>query len=244
MIKPGSVTLVGAGPGDPELITLRGARALAEADVVLYDRLAGVEMLQHARPGAELISVGKRCGDHSVPQDEINRRLVEFARSGKRVVRLKNGDPFVFGRGGEEADELAAAGIPVEIVPGVTAAVAAGAATGIPLTLRGVSSCVTLVTGHEDPTKEHSDVDWASLAASGSTLVIYMAMANLEKLVTRLLDAGLAGTTPAAVVCRATRPDQRRITARLEELHKRVTEEQLTPPSVVIIGGVVSLEEA
>ncbi len=242
MTAVGRVSLVGAGPGDPELITLRGLRALQEADVVLYDRLVTREMLRHARPGAELVSVGKRSGDHSVPQEEINRMLIAFASRGKHVVRLKNGDPFVFGRGGEEAEALAAAGIPCEVIPGVTAAVAAGAYCGLPLTRRGLSSCVTLVTGHEDPTKACSDVDWGALARMGSTLVIYMAMAHLEEVVSRLISAGLPAETPAAVITKATLPDQRHLTAHLADLPVRVKQEGLGPPSIVIIGRVVPLE--
>ncbi|NIO27722.1 MAG: uroporphyrinogen-III C-methyltransferase [Candidatus Latescibacteria bacterium] len=242
MTPQGRVFLVGAGPGDPELITLRGVRALQQADIVLYDRLVSKEILGHAQPDAELVYVGKRCGSHSVPQEEINRRLVDYARRGKHVVRLKNGDPFVFGRGGEEADALAEAGIPFEVIPGVTAAVAAGACCGLPLTKRSVSSCVTLVTGHEDPTKDQSDINWAALACTKGTIVIYMAMAHLQQVVTRLIDSGLPADTPAAVISKATMPDQVCLAAPLEELPPLVQERGVTPPSVVIIGKVVQIE--
>lgn len=243
MTSVGRVTLVGAGPGDPELITLRGVRALEDADVVLYDRLAGKDVLKYANPAAKLISVGKRCGNHSVTQDQINQLLLDYVRQGKHVVRLKNGDPFVFGRGGEEADTLIAAGIPFDVVPGITAAVAAGASCNLPLTKRGLSSCVTLVTGHEDPTKEHTDVNWTALAATKGTIVIYMAMTYLESVVKILIDSGFPPDIPAAVICRATRPDQQSVAAPIAELPALVAKHQLTPPSVVIIGRVVELDK-
>jgi uroporphyrin-III C-methyltransferase len=240
----GQVTLVGAGPGDPELITVRGLKALQQADIVLYDRLVGADILEFARPGAELVSVGKRCGCHSVPQERINELLIEHARAGKRVVRLKNGDPFIFGRGGEEADALAAADVPFEVIPGVTAASAAGACCVLPLTRRGVSSCVTLVTGHEDPTKGRSDVDWAALARLDHTLVIYMAMAHLELVVSKLISSGLSPATPAAVISQASLPQQTTLAATLEELPARVRERGLAPPSIVVIGPVAECGSA
>jgi uroporphyrinogen III methyltransferase/synthase len=243
MTPLGKVTLVGAGPGDPDLITIRGVRALEQADVVLYDRLAGKEVLKYANPAAELISVGKRPGNHSVTQDQINQLLVDYVKQGKRVVRLKNGDPFVFGRGGEETDTLTAAGIPFDVVPGITAAVAAGASCNLPLTKRGLSSCVTLVTGHEDPTKEHTDVNWTALAATKGTIVIYMAMTHLESVVKKLIESGFPPDMPAAVICRATRPDQKSVAAPIEKLPALVAERGLTPPSVVIIGRVVQIDQ-
>jgi len=242
MTSSGRVTLVGAGPGDPELITLRGVHALEEADVVLYDRLVPKEILTYANPKAELVSVGKRCGDHSVPQEKINQLMVDYVTQGKKVVRLKSGDPFVFGRGGEEVEMLIEARIPVEVVPGITAAVAAGASINLPLTKRGLSSCVTLVTGHEDPTKEHSDVHWAALACTKGTIVIYMAMAHLEAVVMKLIDSGLPADTPAAVICKATQPDQKSVASPIEHLPALAAQYELTPPSVVIIGQVVDLE--
>jgi len=242
MSTAGRVTLVGAGPGDPELITLRGVRALQRADVVLYDRLVAREILEHARPDAELVYVGKRCGGQSVPQEEINRLLVEHARSGRAVVRLKNGDPFVFGRGGEELEALEAAGIPFEVVPGITAALAAGAYCGVPLTLRGQSSSVTLITAHEDPRKGHSDVDWAALARSGSTLVLYMAMAHLEDVVSKLMASGVPEDMPAAIITRATLPEQVSLRAPLNQLPGLVRKHNLVPPSVMIIGAVAGFD--
>jgi uroporphyrin-III C-methyltransferase len=244
MSVQGRILLVGAGPGDPELITLRGMHALQQADVVLYDRLVSKDVLKYARSDAQLVDVGKRCGGHSISQEEINRMLIDFARQGKKVVRLKNGDPFVFGRGGEEADALAEKGIPFEVIPGITAAVAAGAACTSPLTKRGVSSCVTLVTGHEDPTKEHSDVDWAALACTKGTIVIYMAMAYLESVVSKLIASGLPPDTPGAIICKATLPEQKCLKGRLSELPRLVKERGLTPPSVIIIGHVVEIENA
>lgn len=244
MTSKGRVTLVGAGPGDPELITLRGKRALEEADVVLYDRLVPKDILTYANPDAELVSVGKRCGDHSVPQERINQMLLEYVSAGKKVVRLKNGDPFVFGRGGEEVDTLIESGMQVEVVPGITAAVAAGASLNVPLTKRGLSSCVTLVTGHEDPTKDHSDVHWAALACTKGTIVIYMAMAHLKSVVAKLIESGFPADTPAAVICRATHPDQKSVSGTISQLPALVEEHKLTPPSVVIIGRVVEENRA
>jgi uroporphyrinogen III methyltransferase/synthase len=238
----GRVTLIGAGPGDPELITVRGLRVLEEADVVVYDRLAAPELLAHARPDAELIDVGKRASRHTMPQAEINRMLVDFGRSGKRVARLKGGDPFLFGRGGEEVEALAAAGIPVEVVPGVTAASGASACCGIPLTVRGLSSSVTLVTGHEDPTKGRSDVDWAALARAGGTIVIYMGMGRLEEIASALMAGGMPEDTPAAVVRRATTPEQRIVEAPLGRIAGAVREHGLGPPALVIIGEVARPE--
>ena len=239
MTLKGRVTLVGAGPGDPGLITVHGKAALQQADVVLYDRLVAKEILDFARTDAELVNVGKAKGVHSIPQEEINRLLVDYASRGNYVVRLKNGDPFVFGRGGEETAALAEAGIPFDVIPGITAAAAAGAYCGLPLTKRGISSSVTLLTGHEDPTKDHSDINWSALAESGSTLVLYMAMAHLDEVVANLIKSGKAPDTPAAVICKATTPDQVHVIGTLENLPRLVIEKGLTPPSIVIIGEVV-----
>ena len=238
----GRVTLIGAGPGDPELITVRGLRVLSEADVVVYDRLAAPELLSHVRPDAELIDVGKRASRHTMPQAEINRLLVELAKSGKRVARLKGGDPFLFGRGGEEVEALAAAGVPFEVVPGVTAASGASACCGIPLTVRGLSSSVTLVTGHEDPTKGRSDVDWAALARAGGTIVVYMGMGRLEEIASALMAGGMPEDTPVAVVRRATTPEQKMVEAPLGRIAEAVREQGLGPPALVIIGEVARPE--
>lgn len=242
MTKPGLVSLVGAGPGDPGLITVRGVDALEHADVVLYDRLVTKEILSYAKRDAEMVYVGKGCGSHSMPQEEINRLLVDYAKRGKRVVRLKSGDPYVFGRGGEETEELEKAGIPYEVIPGVTAAIAAGAYCGLPLTKRGVSSCLTLVTGHEDPTKDKSDVNWSALAQTEGTIVVYMAMAHLDRLVSKLVSSGFAPDTPAAVISKATTPEQVSVTGTLQELPRLVQESKLIPPSVIVIGKVVRID--
>ncbi len=180
-MKPPIVYLVGAGPGDPGLMTLKGLECLAKADVVIYDYLAAPALLKHAAAGAELIYVGKKGGDHTLPQDEINALILRKAREAKVVTRLKGGDPFVFGRGGEEAEVLVEAGIPFEVVPGVTSAVAASAYAGIPLSHRRLTATIAFVTGHEDPTKPESNIDWSALARGIGTLVFFMGVKNLPK---------------------------------------------------------------
>ena len=190
------VYLVGAGPGDPGLITVKGLALLRRADVVVYDQLANPELLKEVPAGAEILYVGKKAGDHAVPQGGINELLVQRARAGLTVVRLKGGDPFVFGRGGEEAEELAAAGIPFEIVPGVTSAVAAPAYAGIPVTHRRYTTLVTFITGHEDPTKETSTIPWAALGQNPGTLVFLMGVKNLAENCRRLVAAGRAPGDP------------------------------------------------
>ena len=195
----GLVVLVGAGPGDPRLITVAGLEALRSADVVVYDSLAGKELLREAKEDAEMIDVGKRGGCHKVEQSEINRIIVERAKGGSTVVRLKGGDPFMFGRGGEEAEELRAAGVEVRVVPGVTSAIAAPALAGIPVTHRDHASFVTFVTGHERD-REDERIDWNGLARLGGTIVILMGMARLGRNIERLIDGGLDPSTPVAVV--------------------------------------------
>ncbi len=239
----GLVTLVGAGPGDPELITLRGIRALEEADAVVYDRLAAPELLARARDDAELIDVGKTAGRHKVPQDEINAILVRLGLEGKRVARLKGGDPFLFGRGGEEIAELAKAGVPFEVVPGVTAAFGAAAYSGMPLTVRGLSSHVTLVTGHEDPTKGRSDVDWGALARAGGTLVVYMGVGHLDDIASALIEGGRPADTPAVVVRRATTSAQRGVQSTLAEVGAAVRDAGIKPPALLIVGKAARLEK-
>jgi len=240
---PGKVYLVGAGPGDPGLITVRGAELLGRADVVVYDHLASRRLLRRVRPSARLLYAGKQPGEASFSQEQINALLVAEARAGKTVVRLKGGDPLVFGRGGEEALALAEAGVEFEIVPGVTAATAAAACAGITVTHRGVSSCLGLVTGHEDPHKEGGDLDWHALAAWPGTLVFYMGVANLEGLCRRLIDSGLDGRTPAAAVRWAGTADQQVLTAALADLPDRARRADLRPPAVVIVGRVVAMRE-
>jgi uroporphyrinogen III methyltransferase/synthase len=239
--RAGKVYLIGAGPGDPGLFTLKGKRCLEEADVVAYDALANPRLLLHAKPGAELIYVGKRGGQHALPQDEIGKLLVDRARAGKIVARLKGGDPFVFGRGGEEAEELAAAGISFEIVPGVTSAVAAPAYAGIPLTHRDFTSTVAFVTGHEDPTKEDTGVAWDKIATGIGTLVFFMGVGQLPEIVTRLVEHGRSPETPAAVIRWGTRAEQRVVTGTLATLVERSA--GVKPPALIVVGEVVTLRE-
>src|SRR5215217_1937130 len=203
--------LVGAGPGDPGLLTARALELIAQADVILHDRLIPPGALAHARPAAEVVDVGKVGGGEQTPQQETTRLLVELARAGRHVVRLKGGDPFVFGRGGEEAQALRAAGVPFEVVPGVTAGVAAPAYAGVPVTHRDDASGVALVTAHEDPAKPESALDWEALAAFPGTLVLYMGVARLGESVARLVAAGRSPDEPAAVVERGTLPAQRTV---------------------------------
>ena len=239
----GIVYLVGAGPGDPGLMTRRSLELIAAADVVLYDRLIPPGALAGARADAELRYVGKEPGARAVGQDEINALLVELGRAGKRVVRLKGGDPFVFGRGGEEAEALAEAGVPFEVVPGVTAGVAAAAYAGIPVTHRDAASAVAFVTGHEDPGKPGSALDWDAIARFPGTLVTYMGVRNLGLIAARLLAAGRNPNEPAAVVERGTHPGQRTITGTLSEIAELVDRNGVRPPAVALIGPVADLRE-
>jgi uroporphyrinogen III methyltransferase/synthase len=239
----GTVYLVGAGPGDPGLMTRRALDLIAEADAILYDRLVPPGALDGARPDAELRYVGKRPGEPSVPQEEINRALVELARAGRSVVRLKGGDPFVFGRGGEEASALREAAVPFEVVPGVTAGVAAPAYAGIPVTNRDDASAVAFVTGHEDPDKPESALDWPALAAFPGTLVLYMGLRNLDGIAASLIEAGRPADQPAAVVARGTEPAQRTVTGTLGDIAARVGEAGLEPPAVTVIGDVARLRD-
>ena len=209
------VTLIGAGPGDPELMTLKAARALCAADVVLIDELVSRGCLAHARSDAKIIEVGKRGGCKSTPQAFIERLLILYSKKGMNVVRLKGGDPFVFGRGGEEAEALRSHGIEVEVIPGITAGTAVPAALGIPVTHREVARSVTFVTGH---TKDSAEPDWKSLARSRTTLVIYMGLKNLQKIVSSLKAAGMDPATPACIIENGTRGDQRQLVATLGEL--------------------------
>ena len=237
----GKVFLIGAGPGDPGLLTLKGKRCLEEADVVVYDALANPRLLQHARSDAELVYVGKRAARHTLPQEEIGRLLVERARAGKVVARLKGGDPFIFGRGGEEAEDLAAAGIPFEVVPGVTAAVAAPAYAGIPLTHRDFTSTVAFVTGHEDPTKDATGIAWDKLATGIGTLVFFMGVSQLPEIVGRLLQHGRSPDTPAAVIRWGTRAEQEVVTGPLRDLPEKCR--GMKPPALIVVGEVVTLRE-
>ncbi len=239
----GKVFLVGAGPGDPGLITVAGLERLRDADVVVYDRLANPALLEHASADAEMINVGKEGGGPQMDQPSINRVLVEKGREGKRVVRLKGGDPFVFGRGGEEAEELRAAGIPFEVVPGVTSAIAAPAYAGIPVTHRGVATSFAVVTGHEDPSKEESGVHWDRIANAADTLVFLMGIRTLPDIVKNLVANGRAATTPAAVIRWGTTPEQRTVTGTLVDIAQRAEDAGIAPPAITVVGEVVRLRE-
>jgi uroporphyrinogen III methyltransferase/synthase len=239
----GVVYLVGAGPGDAGLMTRRSLELIASADAILYDRLIPAGALDGARPDAELRYVGKEPGAAALSQEETNALLVELGRGGKRVVRLKGGDPFVFGRGGEEAEALAAAGVPFEVVPGVTAGVAAPAYAGIPVTHRDAASAVAFVTGHEDPEKPDSALDWDALARFPGTLVFYMGIKKLPQIAERLTAAGLDAGTPAAVIERGTHPGQRTIVDTLGGIAARVEAEEVRPPAITLVGPVAELRE-
>ena len=240
----GWVALVGAGPGDPELLTIKGRRYLEMTDVVVYDRLVDRRLLGHAPKEAELVDVGKRPGEPRDRQSDINALLVERARSGKRVVRLKGGDPFIFGRGGEEVAALAEANVPFEMVPGITSAIGAPAYAGIPLTHRGVASSLTIVTGSESPDKEGASVEWDRLAKSEGTLSLLMSWENLPAITQALIDGGRAEDTPVAVVQWGTWPHQRTVVGPLAGIAERARREGLSNPVVVVVGEVVNLRVA
>ncbi|WP_290813310.1 uroporphyrinogen-III C-methyltransferase [Halovivax sp.] len=239
----GTVHLVGSGPGDPELLTVKAARLLEEADVVLHDKLPGPEIIERL-PEEKREDVGKRAGGERTPQAAINERLVELAREGKTVARLKGGDPFVFGRGGEEAEHLANEGIPFEVVPAVTSAIAAPGVAGIPVTHRDHASSVSFVTGHEDPTKAESAVDWAALAATGGTIVVLMGVGKLPEYTRALREAGMDSETPVSLIERGTWPDQRVATGTLETIVDVRDEAGVEPPAVTVIGEVAATREA
>jgi uroporphyrinogen III methyltransferase/synthase len=251
----GIVFLVGAGPGDPGLLTVKGARLLERADAVVYDALVDTRVLAYC-PDAQLVFVGKRAAAHSFTQEQINRTLVELAGEGKRVVRLKGGDPFVFGRGGEECEALHEAGIPFEVVPGITAAIAAPAYAGIPVTHRDFNSSFTLITGHEkesayqdpqslerEPGAGASDVDWASIAKL-PCLAFYMGVKSLPRICAKLIEHGMSADTPAACIRYGTRPSQQTVTGTLATLPQRAAEANIAPPALSIVGKVVSLRPA
>jgi uroporphyrinogen III methyltransferase / synthase len=237
----GKVYLVGAGPGDPGLLTLKGKAALELADCVVYDFLAAAALLRFARPECEKIFVGKRGGGPRRPQEEVNKLLVAKARAGRKVVRLKGGDPFVFGRGGEEAEALVKGGIPFEVVPGITSGMAAPAYAGIPLTHRNLASSVCFAAGHEDAAKESSSVDWEGLAASAGTLVFFMGTRNLAAIARKLVECGRPAATPAAVIRWGTRPLQEVVTGTLADIAGRAA--QIAPPTVIVVGEVVRLRD-
>src|SRR4051812_29588424 len=240
---PGTVYLVGAGPGDPGLLTARALELIARADVVLHDRLIPHEALAGARADAEVIDVGKVGGGEQVPQEETTRLVVEHALAGRDVVRLKGGDPFVFGRGGEEAQACRAAGVPFEVVPGVTAGVAAPAYAGIPVTQRGVASAVASVTGHEDPAKPETAIDWPALAAFPGTLVFYMGVRQLARIASELVGSGRAADEPAAVVERGTLPGQRVVRAPLRDIADAAAAAGVRAPAITLVGPVATLAD-
>jgi uroporphyrin-III C-methyltransferase len=239
----GTVYLVGSGPGDPDLLTVKAARLLEDADVVLHDKLPGPEILDEI-PEAKREDVGKRAGGERTPQAEINERMVELAREGNDVVRLKGGDPFVFGRGGEEMAYLADHDVPFEVVPGITSAIAAPAAADIPVTHRDHASSASFVTGHEDPTKEESAVDWEALAATSGTIVVLMGVGKLPAYTQELLDAGMDPDTPVALIEKGTRPGQQVATGTLDTIVAARDEAGIEPPAVTVIGGVAGIREA
>jgi uroporphyrinogen III methyltransferase / synthase len=241
--RSGVVYLVGAGPGDPGLMTARSLELIGSADVVFYDRLIPPGALDGVRPDAELVYVGKQPGVPSVPQEEIGERLIEAARAGKSVVRLKGGDPFVFGRGGEEGEALRAAGVEFEVVPGVTAGVAATAYAGIPVTHRDDASAVAFVTGHEDPEKEETAIDWEALARFPGTLVFYMGVKRLAENAAALIDAGRDPDEPAAAVERGTMAGQRTVAATLGTIAEAVEREAVEAPALIAVGAVVERRE-
>lgn len=236
----GKVFLIGAGPGDPELMTLRALRMLQEADVVVYDRLVSDDILALHADGARLIAVGKAPKCHTVPQDGINRILLEEARAGHTVARLKGGDPMIFGRGSEEAAYLMAHGVAVDYAPGITAAQGASCSTGVPLTHRGLATSVQYVTGHRQADKV-LDLDWKRLADPDSTLVVYMGVANIGQIAMGLMTENLPGSTPVLAVGQATTPDERRLVSRLDRLAADVRKADLKAPTLFIIGKVVTL---
>ena len=243
-MKKGAVYLVGAGPGDPGLITMRGLRLVQAAEVLVYDHLVSDRLVREAPPAAEKIYVGKQGARHAMEQEEINRLLVAKAREsgGKLVVRLKGGDPFVFGRGGEEALYLKERGVPFEVVPGITAGIAAPAYAGIPVTHRGLTSTFAMVTGHEDPAKSESDIDWAKLATGVGTIVFYMGVKNLPRIVSQLIKHGRPKETPAAVIRCGTRPDQETVSGTLADIVQLAA--GIKPPAITLVGGVAGLRAA
>ena len=239
----GKVYLIGAGPGDPGLITVKGLECIKQADVLIYDYLASPTLLNYASKNAEIIYVGKKGGDHTLSQDKINSLIVDKADKGFIVTRLKGGDPFIFGRGGEEAEALIEKGIAFEVVPGVTSAIAAPAYAGIPLTHRKFTATVAFVTGHEDPTKKESNINWSALAKGIGTIVFLMGVKNLPRITTQLINCGMSPDTPVALVRWGTTPKQFSIEGTLENINDRVKSIGLKPPAIIVVGDVVQLRK-
>lgn len=237
----GIVYLIGAGPGDPGLITVKGLECIKRADVIVYDRLASTRLLNQRQPGAECVFVGKQPGRHTLTQEEINQLLVEKAEQGFIVARLKGGDPFVFGRGGEEAEELVRHGIPFEIIPGITSAIAVPAYAGIPVTHRDYTSSFAVITGNEDPVKENPNIDWAKISTGLGTLVFLMGMGNLAAITSKLVEHGKAPETPVALIRWGTRPAQQTLVGNLENISHLAVEKGFKNPAVIVVGDVVTL---
>ncbi len=244
MNMKGKVYLVGAGPGDPDLITVKGKRLLEEADIVIYDRLVGEEVLDYINPAAEKMFVGKEDSHHTVPQEEINALIVKKAGEAKVVVRLKGGDPYIFGRGGEEANALFDAGVPFEVVPGVTAASGVAAYAGIPLTDRRHASAVTFITGHRRNGDSLLEIDWKSLAGGDNTLVFYMGLKNIRAITKNLIENGRSEDCPAAVVRCGTMPGQVSVEGTLLDIADCVEKKKIEPPALLIVGDVLKLRPA
>jgi len=242
-METAKVYLIGAGPGDPGLMTVKGLACLQEADVVIYDYLANERLLNATKDGAEKIYVGKKGGDHTLPQEKINSLIVAKAKEGKVIVRLKGGDPFIFGRGGEEAEELAEAGIPFEVVPGITSAIAAPAYAGIPLTHRAYTSTVAFITGHEDPTKEDSQIAWDKIATGIGTLVFLMGVGNLSRIASELMKNGRSPQTPVALIRWGTLPEQETYLGTLATIGKVAETRKVKPPVVILVGEVAGLRD-
>ena len=241
--KYGKVYLVGSGPGDPELLTMKARRLIDTADVVIYDQLPGKAILDSIPQNTEKIDAGKFAGDHRLSQWETNELIVEKAKEGKMIVRLKGGDPYMFGRGGEEAEVLVEAGVEFEVVPGITSAIAAPAYAGIPVTHRDHASMVTFITGHEDPTKDETALDWETLAKFDGTIVIFMGVKMLGRNTGELLKFGKDPKTPVALIERGTRPDQRVTIGTLETIADIAKEQSVKAPAITLIGDVVKLHE-
>ncbi len=236
------VYLIGAGPGDPELITVKGKESIEKADIIIYDYLASPELLKHAADTAEIIYVGKKGGDHTLSQEKINQLLIEKANQNKIVARLKGGDPFIFGRGGEEAEELKKAEIDFEIIPGVTSAIAAPAYAGIPLSHRKFTSTIAFITGHEDPEKKTTSINWEALTKIG-TIVFLMGVKNLPNIVKQLKNNGMNPETPAAVIRRGTTPEQKTVIGTLETITQKVKKAGIKAPAIILMGKVASLKD-
>lgn len=242
-MKKGIIYLVGAGPGDSGLITVKGKNCIAKADVIIYDYLVNKSILQHAKPDAQIIYAGKKANNHTLSQESINSLLVEKANEGKVVCRLKGGDPFLFGRGGEEALVLKNAGIKYEVVPGVSAAMSVPAYAGIPVTHRGITSTFGVVTGHEDPTKEGSDIDWSKVATGMGTLVFFMGVRNLSVIAKKLVENGRPKTTPVALIRQGTTPNQKTVVGTLKNIAKEAQKADMKPPALIVVGEVVNLRK-